>query len=892
MNGDQPGGQVDVGSVVAGYRLVGVLGVGGSGTVYRAERNGVVVALKLLNAEHAHNEGERERFAREAEVVRRLAHPHVVGLLDYGFAGHLPYLVFPFLEGRTLEKRIQSEGKVGWSLTGRFSEQVLSALEVAHGMGIAHRDIKPANIFCTKSDDGESIRILDFGTAKIVRKQDAAEGATVTRAGMLIGTPRYMAPEQARGEEITPAADVYAFGLVMAEMLIGKPLVTGVADLDIYVMQGSDKPHELPEEIRISPFATIIERAIAKPLDVRYRLASQMLADVRAVLARFGQGASVQSEADLEATQFIGIAPLAAAVPESAVKLRKVFNAMAEKAAAASAPTSSPKPPPTQADQPAPAAVRATTPGLQAPRQAPAIRQTMLGLDAPDQQSMQQQAPSQQPSVHTAPTTQVPVVQAPAQQPIVQQPIAQQPPAHQAALPQPPPRQQSAPSFSNLDVAARQPSAPHFANPQAAMQPNAPVAPLADLLEPRSPASAAPPALPALVARKSSGPGFTIAVVLLLLAAAGLGVAYLVKKRNAPRLADASTTALAVEASATAAGTTSPTASAAAEPPATAPPGAFTTNAIDHGALAKFLGDKDAKQTPELYELALDGMAACDLEPGVKPTCQPYKDYEATVKRPMEKSGYPKRLAVAVKHLKHAVPSVRLLAARMMASAHETSDLDALLEAAKVEPVPMVLAEMLTAMGRDRQDFIDFDTTALANASPLVRGAACSALGTQPAQAPLEPIEKLAKSDADATVRTRCFGALTSLWVRTSSDPRKEAYDAMLSILEAKPRDAAHLPDGLGRLAEAKLAVGDDDHVGIKWAKKVKAFYDQKHVLEDVEDVALDAAAPLALRGACLKTLASLDGDDRASSVKKKIAKMGDADSQTLTGKPKKTDSK
>ena len=288
--------EVRDGTVVAGYRVVGVLGIGGSGTVYRAERvteAGSFVALKLLNAEHAENDGERQRFAREAGVVSQLAHPHVVALLDYGFADDLPYLVFPLLEGRTLEARIAAEGKVGWGLTGRFSEQALSALDVAHGFRIAHRDIKPANIFCHRAEGGETIRILDFGTAKIVGPKPVAK-EEVTRHGALIGTPRYMAPEQVRGEVLTPAADVYSFGLVMAEMLLGRPLITGESDFHIYVEQGSDTPHVLPDEIRTSPFAAVIERAVAKPLDVRYRLASQMLADVRAILARYDQGAASQ----------------------------------------------------------------------------------------------------------------------------------------------------------------------------------------------------------------------------------------------------------------------------------------------------------------------------------------------------------------------------------------------------------------------------------------------------------------------------------------------------------------------------------------------------------------------------------------------------------------------
>ncbi len=793
---DGPGGQVGVGSVVAGYRLIGVLGVGGSGTVYRAEREGTVVALKLLNAEHAHDEGERGRFAREAEVVRRLAHPHVVSLIDYGFAGHLPYLVFPFLEGRTLDKRIAAEGKVGWSLAGRFSEQALSALEVAHAMGIAHRDIKPANIFCCMEGGAESIRILDFGTAKIVGKQ-ADGGSSVTRAGMLIGTPRYMAPEQARGEELTPAADVYAFGLVMAEMLLGKPLVGGVADLDIYVMQGSDRPHDLPEAITSSPFATIIERAIAKPLDVRYRLASQMLADVRAILARFGEGAAApRLEADLEATRFLGVAePIV--VPESAQKLRKVFNAIADKAAAAGAPT----PPPT-----APPAAAQTA----APPPPPAV-----------------------PLMSVVPT--------------------------QAPMASPPPVATSFPS---------PPVAPSFPLP--------PVAPSA----PARPGSRAP----------------WIAGLALAVVAGGAGAFYVVKKGASARAPASASNAVAEtdapkRASSVSVSVPVSAPAAVVPPPATAPSGAFTTAPIDRAPLAKFLEDKDAKATPALYELALERTASCDLSGPGAPHCDELGDYDATIKRSMEKAGYAKRLEIAAKHVTHASPSVRILSARMLASSDAPETTDALLAAAKAEPNPVVLAELLLSTTQDRSDVADFEAGAISNASPVVRVAACTSLGGKTASAALDPIVAAAKTDADPAVRTACFAALTSLWVRTTSaDPRKDAYDATLAILEDKPRNTAHLPDALGRLAEAKTSLPDDDHVGIHWVKKAKAFYEPKHLADDLEDLALDAQASLALRAAALKALGAIDGKDHADRVKAKAAKMTDADSQELVRDPKKTD--
>ncbi len=807
--------EVRDGSVVAGYRVLGMLGVGGSGTVHRAESvvDGSLVAPKLLNAEHAQNDGERRRFAREAEVVRQLVHPNVVALLDFGFADDLPYLVFPFLEGRTLEARIAATGKVGWGLTGRFSEQTLSALEVAHGLSIAHRDIKPANIFCRETEGSEAIQILDFGTAKIVGpKRELSD--EITRSGALLGTPRYMAPEQVRGEALTPAADVYSFGLVMAEMLLGRPLVGGESDLEMYVQQGSDKPHELPEEIRNSPFAAVIERALAKPLDVRYRLASQMLADVRAVLARYDQGGAAQRVgADLEATRFIGAAPEPAAVSESAMKLREVFNTVANK-------------------NKAPAA--AANVGSTSTSAEDANHPTLLFMPA---------VPADEtPEVATAPAT--------------------------AAAP----------------------------------------ARATALVGPATPAK-----------RSSTGAKLILLGAFASVAAAAAVVA-VVRQPSDPVAAASSTEVAATSApTSTAVASARDVGSVPAPPTATAPPGAFTTEPVDRALLAPFLADKAAKQTPERYERALRGMADCESALGPEPTCPAWSDYEATRKRPLSKGGAKKRLEVATKYLQHAAPWVRILAARIHASAKSDEDFDGLLRAAKVEPNPAVRGEMIASMTRSRPEIValklealhdadeqvreqsarglggaadqvsvtDALTRALASdASPLVRAAACVGLAGKPASIPLDPVKRAARDDEAANVRTECFAALTAAWVHTG-DPSEKAFDATLAILEQKPRDPSHLPEGLGRIREATLIFPPDDLVGPKWLKKAK-FYEQKHLSAVLEELTLDGAAGLAIRRAALEALGSIDGKKRASSIRKKLTEMRDEDSITLLAKPKK----
>ena len=332
------------GDVVANsYRIKAAIGIGGSGTVYRAQRVGMTqeVALKVMHSEHPDSAAERQRFAREAEMVKRLQHPHVVPLLDYGHAENgIPFLVFALLTGQSLEEKIKGEGPLGWHGTARCSDQVLRALDHAHSLHIVHRDIKPANIFMSSGMLGEVVQVLDFGLAKVVGKGAKMD---VTVAGSLLGTPRYMAPEQVRGEELGQAADIYSFGLVMAEMLLGRPLVDARTELEIFALQGSDVPLPIPVEVQASPFGPIIERAVSKAVSVRYRLANQMLADLRAAMAHIGECPDDDQEsADLEATAIIdpNNLPFGLVAPTNptAEKLRRVFNTMAGKAADAQAP--------------------------------------------------------------------------------------------------------------------------------------------------------------------------------------------------------------------------------------------------------------------------------------------------------------------------------------------------------------------------------------------------------------------------------------------------------------------------------------------------------------------------------------------------------------------------
>ncbi len=324
--------------VIGGYRLDAKLAIGGSGTVYRATRlsNGQAVAFKLMHAELEEQDAERKRFTREAKIVRTLVHPHIVRLLDYGHSQrNVPFLVFPLLDGQTLHDHLREHGAFSVRETGRLSLQILSALERAHRLDIAHRDIKPANIFLVNEGEHLGIKVLDFGLAKLLCGEQRVD---ITRVGALIGTPRYMAPEQVRAETIGMAADIYSFALVMAEMLLGRPVVDAEGELEVYMAHGSDHPLDIPDAVMGSPFASVIRRALAKPLEVRYQKASQMHADLQAVMAlleRSGEGASLAS-ADLETTQVIQSNELDALRQrhhsKASKKLRDAFNRLADRA--------------------------------------------------------------------------------------------------------------------------------------------------------------------------------------------------------------------------------------------------------------------------------------------------------------------------------------------------------------------------------------------------------------------------------------------------------------------------------------------------------------------------------------------------------------------------------
>ncbi len=278
------------GDLVAGrYRIDGLLGQGGFGAVFRASEveSGRAVALKVLLPNIAPDPAGRTRFQREAETAKILEHPNTVQMFGCGVAEDgLPYIAWELLEGRPLDVAI-AEGPMPAARVGHIVAQVLRSLEEAHDKGIVHRDIKPANIFLLdKPGEPDYVKVLDFGIAKLMPAPGGEAPAGLTRKGEAMGTPNYMAPEQVLGGTLTPATDLYALGLTMAEMLTGKRIYEGESPIEIAERQISPDPVPLPTEVLASRLGSVIVRATKKQPAERYATAADMLSHLEEAMTR------------------------------------------------------------------------------------------------------------------------------------------------------------------------------------------------------------------------------------------------------------------------------------------------------------------------------------------------------------------------------------------------------------------------------------------------------------------------------------------------------------------------------------------------------------------------------------------------------------------------------
>jgi eukaryotic-like serine/threonine-protein kinase len=259
------------------YRLGERLAAGGMGSVYRAvdETLGRQVAVKALRRELADDPTFLERFRREARAAAALSHPGVAAIYDYGEVDGQPFIVMELVEGENLAERVAAGGPLPWQEAFAIGEQVAAALAAAHAHGLVHRDVKPANIMLGR--DGRA-KVTDFGIAQ------AAQAATLTRTGMVLGSANYVAPEQAKGGHVGPAADLYSLGCVLFEAVTGETPYQGgnaVAIATQHVSAPVPDPRELRPDLPAQA-ATLIMRALRKQPDARFPSGAAMAAALAA----------------------------------------------------------------------------------------------------------------------------------------------------------------------------------------------------------------------------------------------------------------------------------------------------------------------------------------------------------------------------------------------------------------------------------------------------------------------------------------------------------------------------------------------------------------------------------------------------------------------------------
>ena len=269
------------------YEIKSLLGKGGFGAVFLArhipmERE---VALKMLLAQ-GHNPGEMvQRFRREVMAIRNLSHPNTVRIFDYRDSTEdtLIYYTMEYLRGGTLKDVIKKDGAQPPRRVKPILKQVLKSLAEAHSHGIVHRDLKPANIMLVEMyGEQDFVKVLDFGIAKIM-EQEEDEDEPLTSAGMLVGTLRYMSPEQIKGLPLGPYTDLYALGLIIMEMLMGQSVFAGTGRWEILQKQVSPEPIHFPEEIHQSALMPVLERMLHKGVQGRYPNAEAALRDLQSI---------------------------------------------------------------------------------------------------------------------------------------------------------------------------------------------------------------------------------------------------------------------------------------------------------------------------------------------------------------------------------------------------------------------------------------------------------------------------------------------------------------------------------------------------------------------------------------------------------------------------------
>jgi serine/threonine-protein kinase len=272
------------------FSILEPLGVGGMGKVYRALQTPLerVVALKVLNPNFpsSRDPGFQKRFLREASLTSKLRHPNTVTVIDYGQTDDgIYYIAMEYLEGRTLAQVLGQVGPLAWQRSVSIAQQICRSLREAHSLGIVHRDLKPANIMLLNEQDQDLVKVLDFGLVKsVAAPQEGQLPPEITQNGTFLGSPQYMAPEQARN--VTDArSDVYSLGVVLYQMLMGRPPFIARDHIELIFAHHKEAPptfQQVRPDVAVPPdLEAVVRRCLEKDPARRYQTMDEVLEGLR-----------------------------------------------------------------------------------------------------------------------------------------------------------------------------------------------------------------------------------------------------------------------------------------------------------------------------------------------------------------------------------------------------------------------------------------------------------------------------------------------------------------------------------------------------------------------------------------------------------------------------------
>ena len=272
------------------FRIVAMIARGGMGKVYRAEQAplGRQVALKVLNPNYSGDSDPEfhKRFFLEASTCSKLTHPNTVTIFDYGRSDDdVYYIAMELLEGRTLHRALRDEGPFTGERAVAIARQICRSLREAHGLGVIHRDLKPANVYLVRhGDENDFVKVLDFGLVKNVDDK----GEDLTQTGLFMGSPKYMSPEQIRGERADARADVYSLGVMIYEMVTGKVPFDRPNSVNILMAHVHEAPPpfaEMNPNVAVSPtLEAIVMKCLNKQAPDRYASMEELLAAMKAAV--------------------------------------------------------------------------------------------------------------------------------------------------------------------------------------------------------------------------------------------------------------------------------------------------------------------------------------------------------------------------------------------------------------------------------------------------------------------------------------------------------------------------------------------------------------------------------------------------------------------------------